>query len=147
MTDYVDRLMTEPGIVVSAIEKRDGKHHVFGLRDPLSSDPQQILQKSNLEPDKVVYHWEPYFSSHPQYALKRINKIITPPSSVTLELNQGGILDARGSAPHNWLIDTRKMVNAIRVIGSIIQLLESEPAPENTEKREKENPVFKIQSQ
>jgi outer membrane protein OmpA-like peptidoglycan-associated protein len=112
-TDYVDRLMNEPGIVVSAIEKRDGKHHVFGLRDPLSTDPQQILQTSNLDPDKVVYHWEPYFSSHPQYALKRINKIITPPSSVTLELNQEGILNARGSALHKWLSDTRKMVNAI----------------------------------
>jgi OOP family OmpA-OmpF porin len=37
---------------------------------------------------------------------------VDPPSN-TLELNQEGILDARGSALHNWLIDTRKIVNAI----------------------------------
>jgi OOP family OmpA-OmpF porin len=110
--DYFDRLRAESGIVVTGIDKRSGKHHVSGLLDPLAPDPQQMLQEAGLDPNKVVFRWEPYYSRFPQYALQRINKILTPPESVKLEFKHG-ILYARGSALNRWLVDTRKMVSAM----------------------------------
>src|SRR5262249_32707271 len=45
---YVDRLRTEPGIVVVSTGKREGKHFITGLRDPLATDPLALLQASEL---------------------------------------------------------------------------------------------------
>ncbi|NNL78757.1 MAG: OmpA family protein [Desulfobacterales bacterium] len=107
--NYTDLLRAEPGIVVTSIEKRSGKHHISGMKDPLAPDPLQLLKTAGLDPNEVVFRWEPYYSWYPQYALKRVKEIIMPPESVTLDLNQG-ILYARGSALHRWLVETRKII-------------------------------------
>jgi OOP family OmpA-OmpF porin len=116
-SDYIDKLQAEPGIVITEIDQRSGKYHIFGLLDPLASDPQQMLKDAGLNSAKVVFRWEPYFSRFPQYALQRIQKILSPPESVKLEFKDG-ILHARGSALNRWLVDTRKMVNAFPWITS-----------------------------
>ena len=69
---YVQRLRDEPGVVVTGAERRDGKWHVSGLRDPLATDPADLLAQSNLDPARVVGHWEPYQALNPAIVLKRI---------------------------------------------------------------------------
>jgi len=109
---YLGRLHDAPGIVVTANEKRSGKHYIFGLRDPLAPDPVEMLKEAKLEPDKVIFYWEPYHSFYPVFMLKRIKDILASPETVTLEL-KNGILRADGSASHQWIVETRKLVKII----------------------------------
>jgi len=110
--DYLERLHKAPGIVVATAEKRSGKRYISGLRDPLAPEPVGMLKEAKLEPDKVIFRWEPYYSIHPEFMLKRSKDILAPPETVTLEL-RNGILRGIGSAPHQWIAETRKLVKAI----------------------------------
>lgn len=110
--DYIAKLKAQPGIVVSAAEKRDGRYFVYGLRDPLGADPREILSKTQLDAGKVTQHWEPYLSLNHELVFRRTSHLLNPPKTVSLHLD-GEVLDARGSAPHQWIMDTRKLVRAI----------------------------------
>lgn len=110
--DYLERLHEEPGIVITETKRQSGKFYVFGLRDPLSAEPVEILKKVNLEPDKVKFDWELYHSSHPDFIIRRIKTILRPPETVTFELKDN-ILHVSGTAPRQWLIDAEKLVETI----------------------------------
>jgi hypothetical protein len=45
---YLEKLHVEPGIVVTAAEKRGSQYFIAGLRDPLAADPRQFLQDAHL---------------------------------------------------------------------------------------------------
>ena len=79
---YVARLGAEPGIVITATGERDGKWLIAGLRDPLAVDPQLVLRKSSLDPDRVISQWQPYQSLDRQFVLKRAQDVLTPPATV-----------------------------------------------------------------
>jgi outer membrane protein OmpA-like peptidoglycan-associated protein len=73
---YIARLRTEPGIVLTSAQKSWGAYSLTGLRDPLATDPEQLLRESGLNPDKVSERWEPYLSLDPSFALSRkINEL------------------------------------------------------------------------
>ena len=57
---YVEKLRAEPGIVVTDTGKRDGKHFVSGLRDPLARDPATMIQGTGLDADSVSERWQPF---------------------------------------------------------------------------------------
>lgn len=109
---FLVRLNGEPGIVVAATEKRSGKYYISGLRDPLASDPVKMLQEAKLKSDKAVFLWETYHSFYPEFMLKRIKNILKPPETIMLEL-KNGVLYAHGSALHQWLDETRRLVKTI----------------------------------
>ncbi len=109
---YLERLHGEPGILVAAAEKRWGKYYISGLRDPLAPDPAKMLAESELRPDEVVFSWKPFHSVYPKYMLERIENILNPPETVNLKL-ENDILSAHGSAPHQWIVESRKLAKAI----------------------------------
>lgn len=111
-SNYVNRLRSEPGIVVTATEKRSGKYYVFGLRDPLAAEPKEMLKQENLDPEDVVFQWEAYRALHPEFILGRAKKILQPPETVTLKLKEG-VLQAEGYAPPQWAMEARKLAMAI----------------------------------
>ncbi len=106
--NYLEKLHKEPGIVVTETDKRSGKYYVFGLRDMLASDPVELLKESQIEPDKVKFDWELYNSSHPEFMVRRIRKILNPPETVKFELKDG-ILKAEGEAPYQWIVESEKL--------------------------------------
>ena len=108
-SNFIADLRGEPGYVVTSYEKKSGKYYISGLRDPLTKDPLKLLQDEGLNPERVFFEWEPYYSDHPDYANKRIRDILKPPDSIRLEF-KAGILHAEGSCLHAWLRDTRKLV-------------------------------------
>jgi outer membrane protein OmpA-like peptidoglycan-associated protein len=65
---YVNRLRQQPGIVVTAAEKRGSRYQISGLRDPLAADAGALLLNSGIPADRVAFHWEPYLSSDPRFA-------------------------------------------------------------------------------
>jgi OOP family OmpA-OmpF porin len=68
---YVESLANEPGIVLTRIEKKGGRHIVSGLRDPLSADPAARLAASGIAADQAVFRWERYHSLDPKFVATR----------------------------------------------------------------------------
>lgn len=114
---FLDDLRDTPGILVSRVDKRSGKHHIFGLRDPLAPDPRQRLTEAGLDPANVVFHWETYHSLHDPYARQRIQAIFSPPPTVTLKFNDG-ILRADGIANRQWLETAERLAAVVPWIES-----------------------------
>jgi len=106
------RLRNEPGIIVTAVEKIDGKMHVTGLRDPMAEDPITFIATFGLNSDDIVFRWEAFHSSHPEFTTQRIIAILEPPNTVAIEI-AGDIVKASGSASHEWLLTTRKIARAL----------------------------------
>lgn len=105
--DYVARLRSEPGIVVTDAEKRGWKYHVGGLRDPLAVDPQVILRESGIDPRVVVDHWEPFTALSPEMVLARARKMLAPPATVNLKV-EDNTLEVDGFASHQWVLQARQ---------------------------------------
>jgi flagellar motor protein MotB len=115
---YFENLKGEQGIVVTSIEKRGGRYHVAGLRDPLGADPYEMLQGANLNPERLVGKWEPYQAMYPEFVLERARMATRPPETVALAIDNG-VLSISGSAPHQWIADARKVLPAIPGIYSL----------------------------
>ncbi len=99
---YVEWLRSEPGIVITHSEARDGKFVVSGLRDPLAVDPLKLLGAAGIDPARVEVHFEPYQGLDAQSVLRRLKASLDPPPSVTLAI-AGNRIVAQGSAPRPWL--------------------------------------------
>jgi outer membrane protein OmpA-like peptidoglycan-associated protein len=109
---YLDRLRAEPGIVVLASERRQGKYFVAGLRDPLARDPATLVATSGLGPESVESRWEPYQGLYPSFVIARARDLLRPPSTVALAYDNG-VLTASGPAPARWIVDSERMAPAI----------------------------------
>ncbi len=110
---YLKKLNAEPGIVVTRAEKRWGKYFVSGLRDPLAADPMAIAKAANVNPKALVTQWKPYVSLEPALLAARVKQLLKPPKTVTLKLDENGILHVTGSAPHQWIVETQRRVQVI----------------------------------
>jgi OOP family OmpA-OmpF porin len=108
-SQYVSGLGDQPGIVITNVKKKDGKRHVYGLKDPLAPDPIAGLKTSGLPQDQVIFHWEPYYSLLPEFAHQRLRAALNPPETVRLEFKNGA-LHARGAALHQWIEASRNRV-------------------------------------
>ncbi|RTZ99335.1 MAG: hypothetical protein DSY90_01550 [Deltaproteobacteria bacterium] len=114
---YLDRLRSEPGIVITSAEKRAGKFRVSGLRDPLSTDPDTLISEAGLDKDRVTGHWERFYAMQPSFILGRAKHLTRPPSSMTLTL-KNDILVARGTAPITWITRNRPILSTLPGISS-----------------------------
>lgn len=110
---YLELLNTEPGIVVTKTGKRNGKFFVLGLRDPLAKDPNLILKETHISRETVIEHWKPYVSLDSEFVTVRAKKLLQPPATVNLTVDQNGTLSAEGSAPQQWIIESRKILRAL----------------------------------
>ncbi len=109
---YVQKLDREPGIVVVSTEKRGGKYHIFGLRDPLAADPAGLLQDSEFSKKNIVAAWESYQSLDEEIVRRRIDEKLSPPVSVNLDFDRG-ILTASGEAEGLWIQRARNLALGI----------------------------------
>ncbi|MBD2087955.1 OmpA family protein [Trichocoleus sp. ST-U3] len=112
-TAYLEKLNAQPGMTVVTSEKRRGKYFISGIRDPLAADPIKIMKESNINPKIVISRWEPYLSFYPKFTEIRAKNLLQPPATVSLIVDEKGTLRAEGSAPYQWIIETRKLVRAI----------------------------------
>ncbi|HEX8000817.1 MAG TPA: OmpA family protein [Pyrinomonadaceae bacterium] len=110
---YVERLKNEPGIVITETGKREGKYFVNGLRDPLARDPAALLPEARLDASDVVGRWQPFQAMSPEFVLARAAKLLEPPATVKLSVEEGGVLRAEGFASRQWITETRRVVRFI----------------------------------
>lgn len=103
---FVDALANQPGIVITSFG-RDGNHFVIrGLRDPLSSDPQTLLQSAGLDAGKAEFHWGAYYALDDAMVQQRAMIALRPPAGAKLAI-QRGVLHIEGHAPGAWIADVR----------------------------------------
>lgn len=110
---YLEKLNDRPGIVVVNAEKRGGKYLLSGFRDPLAADPMMLLREANINSKAVISRWEPYLSFDSQLIAVRAKQLLQPPPSVSLKVDENGTLHATGSAPRQWIAETRRLVRFI----------------------------------
>ncbi|MEM6449234.1 MAG: hypothetical protein AAF703_02865 [Cyanobacteria bacterium P01_D01_bin.105] len=109
-TNYVAMLEKAPGIVVINQQKRSGRYRLQGLKDPLAEEPIKMLENTNIPPDKVDMNWQPYLSLDKSFIGHRLQALLDPPPTVSMTLDQSGVLQLKGSAPTRW-IDWAKEVS------------------------------------
>ncbi len=109
---YLARLAAQPGIVVSAAGRRDGRYFVTGLRDPLAADPAALLPASRFRPEDVRSSWKPYQSLEPALIGARARSVLETPGSVTLIVKDGALV-ASGAAPHAWIAQAQERWRAV----------------------------------
>lgn len=109
---YVAQLRAEPGIVVAGARKMGDRWYLDGLRDPLASDPQQLLRVSGLDPQRVVAQWQPFQAMNPSFVLQRLHDTFAPPPSVTLAAD-GDAIVASGAASAAWLQKAHRVASSM----------------------------------
>jgi OOP family OmpA-OmpF porin len=109
---YVDRLRSEPGIVVLSTARDGGRFVVAGLRDPLAVDPDGLISSFGLRRDRVGVRWEPYQALHPAFVTSRAAALLRPPAGVTLTYRDG-LLTASGAAPARWIAESERIAPAL----------------------------------
>jgi OOP family OmpA-OmpF porin len=109
---YVDRLRSEPGMVVTAVERHGGHWEISGLRDPLATDPKDLLAQAHLDPERVTARWEPFQALNPAIVMKRFDASLSPPATTKLTL-EGGTIRVDGSAPQFWVDKARAFIDML----------------------------------
>ncbi|PCJ31207.1 MAG: hypothetical protein COA90_06845 [Gammaproteobacteria bacterium] len=115
---YIEQLRQEPGIAITHVSEQSGSFTITGLRDPLARTPQQI--RTSLTPiaeEHIHYQLEPYQALLPAFILQRANKVLRPPSEISLTLNEG-ILTSAGSASKEWQQQARTLARTIAGVNS-----------------------------
>lgn len=105
--NYVESLKREKGIVVTSAENRKGEYHVSGFLDSLAANPTEILNATKIPTSKVKFHWEYYQSLDPLLIAERAKKVLNPPGTASLHLDDGCIV-VSGSASHQWILESRR---------------------------------------
>ncbi|AUS99038.1 flagellar motor protein MotB [Nostoc sp. CENA543] len=116
--NYLQKLSSQPGIIIINTKNHNGKHFILGMRDPLAIDPNTLIPNTNLKPQTVISHWQSYLSLDPQILTKRAEKLLQPPKTVSLKVDSNGVLQASGYAPHQWITEKKQ---AWRYIPGITQ--------------------------
>jgi OOP family OmpA-OmpF porin len=105
-------LRKEPGIIITATEKRNGQLIITGLKDPMVQQVDQWIKDSKIDPADVRFQWKPFMALDNASVQKRANSMLDPPSTVQLEIKDN-TLTASGYAPHRWIKRFRQQVAAV----------------------------------
>ena len=69
--DYLARLRSEPGVVLTGSEKGWNHYAVRGLRDPFAADPVKLADDFGIAREKLQVQFEPYESLDERFRLQR----------------------------------------------------------------------------
>jgi len=69
--NYVQRLNTTPGIVLTSAQRQGSGYLVTGLRDQMSADPAALLEGTGIPANKVAFQLAPYQSLDPKLVAAR----------------------------------------------------------------------------
>ncbi|HQU85765.1 MAG TPA: hypothetical protein PKY59_21695 [Pyrinomonadaceae bacterium] len=111
-SNYLERLKSEPGIVVTEENRGIFQHKIEGLRDEMAANPETLLADYGYESDDVKSVWKNYQDLNPQFVLERAKKILNPPPTIRLSL-EDGVLTVHGTAENSWYLDARNIAKGM----------------------------------
>jgi hypothetical protein len=122
--EAVSALRLEPGFLIL----EDSQNRLVGLRDPLSRDPQVVLD--SLGYGSVPQVWGLYQSLEPQLILERARQALEPASSTAIEL-RGQSLVLSGQATQAWVkrakLIARGLPGVSQVDSRAVEFVEATP--------------------
>ena len=107
-SNFVSRLKSEQGIVVTDAERGWLTHSIAGLRDPLAVNPENILSEYNFDKDDVKQNWKTFQDTSPPFVVQRAEKLLNPPNTMKLSFENGSLI-ADGTASAEWLAEAKKL--------------------------------------
>lgn len=111
-SNYVSRLRTEQGIVVTEANRGWLKNYIGGLRDNLAIEPANLLKDYGYDNEDVDQNWRPFQDLSSELVLQRAKKILNLPKDVNLKL-ENGVLIADGNVSNEWFDEAKKLSTAI----------------------------------
>lgn len=108
-------LRAEPGIALTDATRDGDVHRVHGLRDPLARRPEEVIGPDALSALRWDWDWRPFLSAEPAFVLERGNRVLQPPATVELSLDDG-VLQVSGEATQQWIDVMRSAVRGIHGI-------------------------------
>jgi len=145
-SNFVSRLKSEQGIVVTDAERGWFTHSIAGLRDPLAINPETILAEYNFDKTDVAQNWKSFQDASPAFVVQRAEKLLNPPNTINLSFADGALI-ADGTASGEWLAEAKKLapvlagVNEFKIGQDSLQSLKSKIEAQNVNFNLKEFPV------
>jgi len=100
---FVRQLNAQPGLAVTAAHKGWFRSsEITGLRDASASDPTEVARWSGIDPERVQFHWKPFFGLDPASIVERFKKRFSLPSTIKAS-SKSGVLILTGSVPYEWI--------------------------------------------
>ena len=108
-------LNNEPGIVVYDVRKAPAPPWtLLCMRDELARPLEQVLQEQGIDPALFHMRGIPFVSYAAPIVAKRVEEAIRPPESVRMDFDAGdGVLRLSGTAPMDWILQTRRTLLAV----------------------------------
>ncbi len=75
-SNFVSRLKSEQGIVVTDAEHGWLTHSIAGLRDVLAINPENILAEYSFDKDDVRQNWKSFQDASPPFVVQRAEKVL-----------------------------------------------------------------------
>ncbi len=120
LQDAVLSLEGYPGIIITNIIKhKNAPWEVLAFKDALAPHPEEILQENGFSPTLVNFKTVPFISYNSSIILRRVKNALSPPNTVTMELNKDGTLILSGRVSIDWMIharDTAKSLPGIKQV-------------------------------
>jgi outer membrane protein OmpA-like peptidoglycan-associated protein len=116
---FVRQLNAQPGLAVTAAHKGwFGPSEITGLRDASAADPTEVARRFGIDPERVHFHWKPFFGLDPASIDERFKKRFNPPSTLQVA-SKTGVLTLVGSASYEWLERVREEAKFVPGISAL----------------------------
>ena len=114
------RVAAQPGLIVTGVTSHPWRSlELRGLRDPDSERPETLIDAQVLDPKLVRFAFQPMLSADPAIIKVRALRLLAPPEGVQLNVDAGGTLQLRGSAPQEWIHAARERAPWIAGVAAV----------------------------
>jgi len=108
-------LNNEPGIVVYDVQKtQPPPWTIFCMQDELARPIEHVLREQEVDPEGFHIRRVPFVSYTATIIARRVKNAIHPPENVHIEFDaDSGTLRLSGTAPMNWILQSRQELLAL----------------------------------
>jgi outer membrane protein OmpA-like peptidoglycan-associated protein len=114
----VNTFREQPGFVITSFGRQNGRFVVRGMRDPLSADPETIINASDVNRADGEFRWGGYYALDDAIVLQRATALLVPPPTATFAV-KNGVLQVSGSARAAWVKEVQAKALLVPGIRSV----------------------------
>jgi OOP family OmpA-OmpF porin len=100
--EAMNRLSSEPGVIVTGTALEQGKFVIQGLRDELAREPEVIVGRDVSTSLNIDWQFQPFMALAPEFVMQRAMIGLKPPRGIELSLD-GSQLIVSGQAEEAWV--------------------------------------------
>ncbi|MEM8835509.1 MAG: OmpA family protein [Planctomycetota bacterium] len=108
----VNTLRAEPGVLIVERSNRGWTFVIEGIRDPLSTLPEDIRASMDDPPGRLEMSWRLAQTDEPAFIERRARAMLDAPATVALRYESASLV-ATGSAPRDWTQDATRLARFI----------------------------------